>query len=150
MATLNLSSVLEHPARLGDPSALTVNFASPLADGDFEITARPVRTNRSTQHWSLELSQGGEVAATATAVFAQRRPTWSAPEAGPPPGRLRGRHRLRPRANSRRCASLRTVRPNTVNDAGRDKVRLGQCAPASPNGDFRASTSHSNPWSRSR
>jgi acyl-CoA thioesterase len=73
-----------HAQRLGDPIALTVNFASPIADGTFEIDARPVRTNRSTQHWSLQLLQADGVAATATAVFALRRPTWSAPEAGPP------------------------------------------------------------------
>lgn len=85
-ATL-LNAALLHPARLGDPIALTVNFASALADGSFEIAARAVRTNRSTQHWMIELSQGGETAATATAVFARRRETWSMPEA-PAPGEL--------------------------------------------------------------
>ena len=79
-----LQAALLHPKRLGNPIALTVNFASALADGEFEIDARAVRTNRSTQHWSIELTQGGEVAATATAVFAQRRETWSAPEATAP------------------------------------------------------------------
>ena len=79
-----LQSALQHPARLGHPIALTVNFASALADGEFEIEARAVRTNRSTQHWIMELHQNGEVAATATAVFAQRRETWSAPEAVAP------------------------------------------------------------------
>lgn len=79
-----LQAALLHPQRLGDPIALTVNFASPVADGAFEVDARPLRTNRSTQHWFVQLLQGGEVAATATAVFAQRRPTWSAAEAEPP------------------------------------------------------------------
>jgi acyl-CoA thioesterase len=79
-----LQSALLHPARLGHPIALTVNFASALADGEFEIEARAVRTNRSTQHWVMELHQNGEVAATATAVFAQRRETWSAAEAVAP------------------------------------------------------------------
>ena len=83
-AAVLLQAALKHPARLGDPIALTVNYASALADGAFHITARPVRTNRSTQHWSIELLQGGEVAATATAVFAVRRDTWSATEAVPP------------------------------------------------------------------
>lgn len=82
-ATL-LQGALLHPARLGEPIALTINFASALADGAFELLARPVRTNRSTQHWFIELLQDGEVAATATAVFAQRRETWSAPEAVAP------------------------------------------------------------------
>ena len=84
-ATL-LNAALLHPARLGHPVALTVNFASALADGDFEIEARAVRTNRSTQHWIIELTQGGAIAATATAVFAQRRETWGAPEAVAPQG----------------------------------------------------------------
>ena len=81
-----LHAALLHPARLGDPVALTVNFASAVADGDFEIEARAVRTNRSTQHWIIELKQSGEVAATATAVFAQRRETWGASEAVAPAG----------------------------------------------------------------
>ena len=79
-----LQAPMQHPLRLGDPIALTVNFAAGLADGEFVIVARALRTNRSTQHWAIELSQGGEVAASATAVFALRRETWSAPEAAPP------------------------------------------------------------------
>ena len=79
-----LNAVLVHPARQGDPVALTVNFAGPVADGEFAIDVRPVRTNRSTQHWAVSLSQQGEVAATATAVLAVRRPTWSAAEAVAP------------------------------------------------------------------
>lgn len=81
-----LQSVLVHAQRQGDPVALTVNFAAPIADGAFEIEARPVRTNRSTQHWIMQLTQKGAVAASATAVLAVRRPTWSAPEAVPPSG----------------------------------------------------------------
>lgn len=79
-----LQAALRHPARQGDPVALTVNFAAALADGEFELVARPLRTNRSTQHWAIELTQGGEVAASGSAVFALRRETWSAPEAAPP------------------------------------------------------------------
>jgi acyl-CoA thioesterase len=79
-ATL-LHAAWKHPARLGEPVSLTVNYAAPIEDGEFAIRARPVRSNRSTQHWMIELSQGGEAAATATAVFATRRETWSATEA---------------------------------------------------------------------
>lgn len=79
-----LNAVLQHPQRLGEPIAMTVNFAAPLADGGFEIEARPVRTNRSTQHWLVQLSQQDGVAATATVVMAQRRATWSAVEAVAP------------------------------------------------------------------
>ncbi len=84
-----LGAAWRHPARQGEPLSLTVNYAGPVADGAFEVTAEPVRTNRSTQHWVVQLRQGGDVAATATAVFATRRETWSAVEAGfpaaPPP-----------------------------------------------------------------
>ena len=80
-----LQAPMQHPSRQGEPVALTVNFAAALADGEFHIAARALRTNRSTQHWAMELTQSGEVAASATAVFALRRATWSAPEAAPPP-----------------------------------------------------------------
>lgn len=76
-----LQAALQHPVRLGDPVSLTVNYAAPVADGGFEVEARPLRTNRSTQHWLLLMTQGGEVVASGTALLAVRRPTWSAPEA---------------------------------------------------------------------
>jgi hypothetical protein len=83
-ATL-LNAACADPRRLGEPVALTVNFAGPVADGAFRIDARPVRTNRSTQHWTMALEQGGEIATTATAVFAARRDTWSDQELHAPP-----------------------------------------------------------------
>jgi acyl-CoA thioesterase len=76
-----LNAAASHSDRLGDPVALTVNFAAAIADGEFYIEARPARTNRSTQHWTFELTQQNEVAATATAVFAVRRATWGDTEA---------------------------------------------------------------------
>ena len=81
-AATALRAILLHPALLGEPIALTVNYASALAEGPFTITARPVRTNRSTQHWTVALSQtdasgAGGVVMTATAVTAARRDTWS-------------------------------------------------------------------------
>jgi acyl-CoA thioesterase len=81
-----LQAVLQHPARLGEPVSLTVNFPAPVADGAFEVEARPLRTNRSTQHWLMLMTQDSEVVASATALLALRRPTWSAPEAQPPAG----------------------------------------------------------------
>lgn len=87
-----LSAVLQHPQRLGDPVALTVNFAAALVDGAFFVHARPVRTNRSTQHWVVEVRQGEQVMLTATVFTAVRRETWSATEAqmpeAPRPGDL--------------------------------------------------------------
>src|SRR5690349_13351461 len=76
-AAVLLNAALSHPQRAGTPIALTVNYASATADGAFDVAATPVRLNRSTQHWRMELRQAGEVVANATAVFAQRRETWS-------------------------------------------------------------------------
>ncbi|SNS93579.1 acyl-CoA thioesterase [Rhodococcoides kyotonense] len=73
-----------HPDRHGDPISLTINFAGPITEGEFQISTRAVRTNRSNQHWYLEVSQNGEIATTATAVFGTRRETWDDDEATPP------------------------------------------------------------------
>lgn len=75
-AATALGGVLRHPELLGAPTALTVNYAAALADGAFELEARPVRTNRSTQHWVLEMRQADGVVFTGTAVTAARRDTW--------------------------------------------------------------------------
>ena len=56
-----LNAVLIHPRRQGEPVALTVNFAAALADGPFDVQARPVRTNRSTQHWTAAIVQNDEL-----------------------------------------------------------------------------------------
>lgn len=79
-ATL-MNAIRIHPDRLGEPLALTVNFAGPVSDGEFIVSTRVLRTNRTTQHWMVELTQGDQVGASATAVFATRRDTWSATEA---------------------------------------------------------------------
>src|SRR4030088_2151021 len=73
-----LRALIDHPQRSGDPLSLTVNFCAPIAQGDFDLDVRLVKANRSTQHWCVELMQGAaEVATLATAVFAERRPSWS-------------------------------------------------------------------------
>jgi acyl-CoA thioesterase len=79
-----LNGVLQHPELLGEPVALTVNFAAALADGPFQVRPRPARTNRSTQHWIIEVLQDGQTVVTATAVTAQRRETWAGHEATMP------------------------------------------------------------------
>src|SRR5688572_28854369 len=61
-----LNAVLQHPDRLGEPVAFTVNFCAALADGPFSAIARPARTNRSTQHWNVELRQGEQTMLVAT------------------------------------------------------------------------------------
>jgi acyl-CoA thioesterase len=73
-----LRALLEHPQAAGDPLALTVNYCAPIAEGGFDLDLRLVKANRSSQHWCVELSQDGREPATlATAVFAERRPSWS-------------------------------------------------------------------------
>jgi acyl-CoA thioesterase len=77
-AATMLRALIDHPQRSGDPLSLTVNFCAPIAQGDFDLDVRLVKANRSTQHWCVELRQGGtEVATLATGVFAERRPSWS-------------------------------------------------------------------------
>lgn len=82
-AALAVQAVMQHPALLGEPVALTVNYAGATTQGPFTITATPARTNRSTQHWVIALSQTNaagepEVAMTATVMTALRRDTWHA------------------------------------------------------------------------
>lgn len=88
-AAIVLNAVLQHPQLLGEPISLTVNFAGPVGQGPITARARPARTNRSTQHWWVELLQtaadGSEQVSTiATVVTAARRPTWSASDAPMP------------------------------------------------------------------
>lgn len=83
-AALLLRAVESHPDRIGDPLALTVNFVTPIADGAFDIALRIAHTNRSNQHWVLELRQGDQVAATGTALFGLHRDTWEDTETHPP------------------------------------------------------------------
>lgn len=89
-ATL-LRALLAHPEHRGEPVALTVNFAAPLEAEAYRIDTRLVRANRSTQYWSLDVLQGDDPApcANATAILAERRPTWSHHSASPPAPRPR-------------------------------------------------------------
>jgi hypothetical protein len=83
-----LNAVLLHPQRLGDPVSLTVNFCAAVANGPFTIAARAARTNRSTQHWVIEMTQadpqGEQTVLTATAVTAVRRNTFGVTEVAMP------------------------------------------------------------------
>lgn len=88
-AAMALQAILKHPDLLGEPLSLTVNYAAPLRAGALEVHVRPVRTNRSTQHWSAEILQtdaDGELqlATSASAVSALRRHTWQASDAPMP------------------------------------------------------------------
>ncbi len=88
-AAIVLNAVMQHPALLGEPISLTVNFAGALAAGAFQASAQPVRTNRSTQHWCITLSQTDangqtQVTTTATVITAARRDTWGASDSAMP------------------------------------------------------------------
>lgn len=95
VATL-LQAMLIHPQRLGDPLAMTVNFAGPIRQGEFTVRVAVARAGRSTQHWQLEIHQAGDEqpVATGTSVFAVRRESWSdteskLPEVAGPSGLVR-------------------------------------------------------------
>lgn len=81
-----LEAILRSEGVIGDPVALTVNYAAPIREGEYVVETRAIRSNRTTQHWSVMVVQGDdrEVMVSATAVFALRRPTWSDTEAKPP------------------------------------------------------------------
>lgn len=70
-ATL-LKAAMDHPRRQHLPLAMTINYCAPVAKGAFDIHVAEKRTNRSTQHFSVELTQGADTIATATLVFAAR------------------------------------------------------------------------------
>ncbi|MCB2039844.1 MAG: thioesterase family protein [Rhodoferax sp.] len=98
-AATALNAVLQHPALLGQPVALTVNYAAALAKGRFIVVARAARTNRSTQHWSIEIRQDDAdgvpaVVLTGSVVTAVRRETWGINDAPmpavPAPDAVRG------------------------------------------------------------
>jgi acyl-CoA thioesterase len=78
-AATALRAVLEHPGREGDPLALTVNFCAPIARGEVRVHLRRSRANRSSQHWSVEFTQGesAEAVLTASVVTAARRDGFS-------------------------------------------------------------------------
>ncbi len=84
IAAVMLKAVLSQASCQGTPVAMTVNFASPPRDDDFSIAVKLSRATRSTQHWSLELSQHDQITTTANVVMAVRAPTWSACELSMP------------------------------------------------------------------
>lgn len=75
-------AVMQHPDRLGELVAITVNYAGAVGERDYVIEAIPVRTNRSTQHWVITMREQDDAGnwattTTATAMTALARTTWS-------------------------------------------------------------------------
>ncbi len=83
-AATALNGILQRDDRIGDPLSLTVSFMAPIKAGSFEVETKIVRSNRSTQHWSVQMVQDGEPVLGAISVFALRRDTWGLREAVPP------------------------------------------------------------------
>ena len=80
-AAIALHGVLQHPQRLGEPVACTFNYPAALNERPVELSLRPVRTNRATQHWTLEMTQPDDagdvgVVLTGTVLTGRRRATW--------------------------------------------------------------------------
>lgn len=70
-ATL-LQAVMDHPARQNLPLAVTINYCAPVAKGAFDLRVAEKRTNRSTQHFTIGMTQGADTIITASVVFAAR------------------------------------------------------------------------------
>ncbi len=85
IAAVLLQGVMAHPARRGRPIAQTANLCAAMTQDPFEMRVRLMRDGRSTQHWQVELTQAGGVAATASIVTGPSRETWAHQPAAPPP-----------------------------------------------------------------
>lgn len=79
-----LQGVLLDPALRGRPVAQTANLCAALTQDPFELGVRLVRDGRSTQHWLVELTQNGAIAATSSIVTGPSRATWTHRPAQPP------------------------------------------------------------------
>lgn len=79
-----LRAIELQPDKHGDPVAMTVNFVTAIEAGELDVATRCVHTSRSTQHWTVEMTQGEQVVVTATAITGVHRDTWSDTEAAPP------------------------------------------------------------------
>lgn len=86
IASTLLNGVLSHRKHEGEPVSMTVNFAGPIADTDFEVTATLIRQNRSSQHWTVQLAQEGAIAISALVLMAIRRETWEGSDLTMPAG----------------------------------------------------------------
>ena len=67
-----LQAAMQHPKRQSLPIAMTINYCAPVAKGAFDIHVSEKRTNRSTQHFAVEMTQEADTIITSTSVFASR------------------------------------------------------------------------------
>lgn len=71
-----VAALQHHPDAQGDPLSLTLNYAAPISEGEWDIAITVLRTNRTNQHFTFLISQGEGPVASGTAVFGTRRDTW--------------------------------------------------------------------------
>src|SRR6476646_3517622 len=72
-----LRALIDHPQRAGDPLALTVNYCAPIAQGAFDLDVSGQGQQVDAALVGRAVANGADVATFATAVFAERRPSWS-------------------------------------------------------------------------
>ncbi len=75
-ATL-LNAVLTHPQVVGSPVSLTVNYLGPIKTENISIKPRLVKSNRSNQHWMIEVFSDDEMVLTSLLIFGTRVESWS-------------------------------------------------------------------------
>ena len=71
-----LHAIMIDPRRHGDPTSITMNYVAPVDSSTPEIIATLKRTNRSTQHWTADFIQNGEIVACAMILCAVRKGTF--------------------------------------------------------------------------
>ena len=84
VAALLMKAVMSDERRLGPPVAQTTNYCGAMTKGSFDIAVSLDRGGKATQHWSVRLTQGDAVMATATIVCANRRETFAHTAVAPP------------------------------------------------------------------
>ena len=72
-AAQTLQSVMQDSKCVGEPVTLTANYTTPIKDQPFEIITSMKKTNRTTQHWNVDLVQEGSPAVTAMVITGIRR-----------------------------------------------------------------------------
>ena len=69
-AATALNGILLRADRQGDPLALTVNYMAPIKEGAFVVDTKLMRSNRSTQHWSVQVGQEDDAGPALSAAVA--------------------------------------------------------------------------------
>jgi acyl-CoA thioesterase len=79
-----MNSIMIDTRRQGEPTSMTLNFVAPIKAAPFKIITCLKRTSRSTQHWTADFIQDGEVVALAMMMCAVRRDNFEHLEASMP------------------------------------------------------------------